>query len=250
MGEEEEEEAAVAERLPKDKGARKRVQTQAGRALSKAKKIAGTTVSATGSFKRIATPGAGAAYSVPRDPVPRQLVRTQALIAPKAFECGVYIRTDSPYTAVLILKNLFDFVDNLGFDAWDIVAVEPGSVWTRIKMWGQSVADKRQTRIIASQLVQTAEAMTVDKALSENTERYGTSVAALAEAMQHAESVVLDLGPLQYAQLKDDQGKIHIRSRALGSKDIAAQRLSDDQLKQPQKVFEMLDADSNSLGTN
>lgn len=161
----------------------------------------------------------------------------------------LYLETDDAYTAmrVLVCAQQVGAI-RLGFYRFDLVGVEPGSVMMTIRAWAKKVSQKRQVRVVASQLVQTAEAMTVDKALAENANQNATAVAQLIDASKDVDSMVLDFGSLQLAKYRDEDGKIHVRARALGSKDLASKRLDDAVLSEPREMFKVLERDPDSIG--
>ncbi|PVW05433.1 hypothetical protein DEA06_06755 [Microbacterium sp. Gd 4-13] len=136
---------------------------------------------------------------------------------------------------------------DLGAEALEITDVKPGSILLTIKQWSRSFAQKRKVRVLATQLLQVAESMTVEKAQAENTALHSKSVAGMADSTKHLKSFSFDSGPLQYVQYEDENGDQHGRARVLNSKEIASNRLGDDLLSDPSRMFKQLEGKPGTM---
>lgn len=159
---------------------------------------------------------------------------------PHALEASMYISSNSAVEVLRVITAYKALMRELGFDRVDVVRVEEGSVWVKIKQTYKKIADNRKTRIAAMQLVGLAEAATAEKFQADNTATHANAVANLAEKTAHMESFSFDSGPLQYVQWQDENGKTHGAARVVSSKDIAAKRLDEEIVKNPQKMLEYL----------
>lgn len=149
----------------------------------------------------------------------------------------VYIAGGGAYESIAILHATEMVARELGATSFRITAVSRGSVFTKFKQFGKKFAEKRAVRRVANQAMQAAEAMTVDKAIAENASVQATAIAALIQAGTQVDAMAIDLGGLQLVQTRDENGKVRVVARGLGSRDIAESRITDSVLQDPGRMF-------------
>lgn len=179
-------------------------------------------------YARGSKTGAGKLLSGGKKPQVQSLVARMYLGSSDAVEVLGVI---AAYTALM---------RELGFGRIDVVSVEAGSVWTTIKQTYNKIVDNRKVRVAATQLVGFVEGASTEKFQADNTATHVNSVANMADKLKHMSTFSFDSGPLQYVQWEDENGKIHGMARVVASKDIAAKRLDDEIVRNPQKMLELL----------
>ena len=162
-------------------------------------------------------------------------------------EAKMYIGSTDAVEVLGVIAAYTALMRELGFGRIDVVSAEAGSVWTKISQTYKKIVDSRKTRIAAMQLYNTAEGRFTEKFQADNTATHANAAANLAEKTKHMASFSFDSGPLQFVQWRDENGDTHGAARVVSSKDIAAKRLADEIVRNPQKMIEYLREQPDSI---
>ncbi|MFC7941620.1 hypothetical protein ACFUPZ_00015 [Microbacterium oxydans] len=157
-----------------------------------------------------------------------------------SLEARMYIGSNDAVEVLEVIAAYTALMRELGFGRIDVVSAEAGSVWTKISQTYKKIAETRKVRVAATQLVGLLEGATTEKFQADNTATHANAAANLAEKTKHMASFSFDSGPLQFVQWQDEDGKTHGAARVVSSKDIAAKRLDEEIVKNPQKMIEYL----------
>ena len=155
-----------------------------------------------------------------------------------SLEGRIYIGSNDAVEVLKVLAAYTALMREFGFERVEILDVEPGSVWLKLKQTYKKIVSNAKVRLAATMAVGGVEAGTVEKFQAENTATHVNAVANLVEQTKHMETFSFDSGPLQFVQWQDENGKTHGAARVVSSKDIAAKRLDEEIVKNPQKMIE------------
>lgn len=155
-----------------------------------------------------------------------------------SLEARIYIGSSDAVEVLKVLAAYTALMREFGFERVEILDVEPGSVWLKLKQTYKKIVSNAKVRLAATMAVGGVEAGTVEKFQAENTATHMNAVANLVEQTKHMETFSFDSGPLQFVQWQDENGKTHGAARVVSSKDIAAKRLDEEIVKNPQKMIE------------
>lgn len=164
---------------------------------------------------------------------------TRAVVVHR-LQARMYIGSTDAVEVLEVIAAYTALMRELGFGRIDVVSAEAGSVWTKISQTYKKIAEARKVRVAATQLVGLLEGATTEKFQADNTATHANAAANLAEKTKHMASFSFDSGPLQFVQWQDEDGKTHGAARVVSSKDIAAKRLDEEIVKNPQKMIEYL----------
>lgn len=165
----------------------------------------------------------------------------------RKLEGRLYMASDDAVVVLRMVQAYTALLKDLGFGQVEIIDIQGGSVWVKLKQSYIKTAEKRKVRVMATQLLAGVEGITVEKFQADNTATHAKSVSGMIESAKHLDSFSFDSGPLQYVQFKDEDGKTHGRARVIGSKDVATNRLSEDVVKDPKRMVEILDGKSDTM---
>ncbi|MBC6496100.1 hypothetical protein BEP68_14815 [Microbacterium sp. 4-7] len=172
-------------------------------------------------------------------------VRTDGGDGLGTIEGRIYIGTADAFHAFQAFAAVQRLLRDLGATSIEIDQVSEGSVFLTVKSWFSEWAARREVRRIASQLVQTAEAMTVDKAHAENAAVQMSAIAEMVTAGANAGAISIDLGTLQYVQVVDEDGKTQVAARSISSRELADKRIDEATLRDPKAMLEELRRDAD-----
>lgn len=158
--------------------------------------------------------------------------------APTTIRTSMYVGTTDAVLTLRAYTGVERLLKQLGASSTEAYMISAGSVWARIKATFGRFATDAETLKLADQIVQTAEAMTVDKAHAENAAVQLSSIAEVVQAGSAAGSIAIDLGALQYAQYTDANGATHITVRSISSREIAENRVKESLLSNPEAMHE------------
>jgi hypothetical protein len=160
--------------------------------------------------------------------------------ASRSFWIRVYLSTSDAVIAVRALKAIQDFAKAAGYEPPTISTVMPGSIFTGLRTRLRSAITSDEAKVLADQVRQTAEAMTVDKSLAENAEKIAQAMSNILAQTKDVGSGAFDLGVAHLAFYTDEKGVKHVRGKAFNSREIAQSRV-DRLLTQPKELVDLMD---------
>lgn len=157
-----------------------------------------------------------------------------------------YIGGQDQAVALRVYLAVVDVLHALGVARVELIEAENGSLFVTMKAWFARLVGDPTTREFADQILQTAESLTVDKAQAESDSKRMAAIAQMVEAGAKADSLVIDLGTLQYAQYRGDDGTLHIAARSVSSRELATQRVSRENRENARAAYEEIAGSSDA----